>query len=623
MAKGPFGNPLSTGIALSGVIDMTPYRQMHARKMKKLEDEKKEKKRKKKELAGILSKVTLDEDKIFWRQHDNAKIKYADTIDKITTMYNNEDYSGMYKTMNDFSMDMGNLMQENAVIKARDVQIAKGNVYYDPAVEAMKNNRDVSNEDYGLALEETGYGDISENGIYNYIALQELVDENKLVNDYFKNVDRQVMFDKSGNPLNVMGKSDNTRYLRNEIPEQILNQGIASIASNISKNKLQELAYFRSKKFPVNDLAGMSPADQMAKKQEWYMQSLGDVASGIRYGQTTDPIQAAKTTTESRSDFDPGTTTPDEQVVMSQSVTTTGLTPENKTKYDKLFDTTLGLTQEDFIKEQGEGVKKLEPLLKDLGFTASATGRANFDIVIVTSPDGKKTKKLDYDYDSSSDEPKRIKQLAEFEEWVTTTLQEDIETPGEEIFKYTNSKTFGSSKNIPLDISKGDYIEKADGTVVEVDFDRKNFPVEILKTFVDDNTGEVIYEVNMFAKEEPDDDGNLVFTAMGSLNKDGEYENIPSKTRLKAYIRDSEAKRQFIKTKLGVGTKKIKKMSNEDFYNDYFIAPLGKGSSSSTSSGKKIEGTKEQFEKAAKDRGMSIDEYKDFYEKQGIEVIIK
>ena len=40
MAKGPFGNPLSTGIALSGVIDMTPYRQMHARKMKRKSEEK-------------------------------------------------------------------------------------------------------------------------------------------------------------------------------------------------------------------------------------------------------------------------------------------------------------------------------------------------------------------------------------------------------------------------------------------------------------------------------------------------------------------------------------------------------------------------------------------------------
>ena len=260
MANGPFGNPLSTGIALNFKVDMTPYRQMHARKMKRLDDQKKEKKRKAKELAGILSKVTLDEDKIFWRHHDDAKIQYADTIDKVSTMYNNEDYSGMYKAMNDFSMDMGNLMQENAAIKARRTQIQKGGVYYDPALEAMQNDRDVSNADYAISLEEAGYGDISENGIYSYIPLQELVDENKLVDDYFKNVDRQVMFDKAGNPLNIMGRSDNTRYLRTEIPEQIYNEGISTVASDISKNKLQELAYFRSKGFPIKTLAGMSPA---------------------------------------------------------------------------------------------------------------------------------------------------------------------------------------------------------------------------------------------------------------------------------------------------------------------------------------------------------------------------
>jgi len=613
MANGPFGNPLSTGIALNFEVDMTPYRQMHARKMKKLEDEKKEKKRKAKELAGILSKVTLDEDKIFWRNHDDARIKYADTIDKVQTMYNNEDYSGMYKAINDFNMDMSNYIQSNNEIKARSTQIEKGGIYYDPALEAMQNDRDVSDVDYARALEEAGYGDISENGIYSYVPLQELVDDNKLIDDYFKNVDRQVMFDKAGNPLNIMGRSDNTRYLRAEVPEQIYNQGISTVASDISKNRLQELAYFRSKGFPINTLAGMSPADQMRQKQEWYAQALDPIASRYRYEQVTDPIQAAKTTTPSASDFAPGTTTPDEQVVMSQSVTTRDLTPENKTKYDKVFDPTSGLSQKDFEKEQEEGAKKLKPLLESLGFAVSPTGILAGDEITVTSPDGKKTKVLEYDWDSESDETKRIKQLAEFKDWVKTTLQEDIEVPGEEIFKYTKSKTFGSSKNIPLDISRGDYIEKEDGTVVEVDFDRKNFPVEILKTFVDDNTGEVIYEVNMFAKEESDDDGNLVFTAMGSLNEDGEYENIPSKTRLKAYIRDSEAKRQFIKTKLSSGKSKFSRMSDEDFYNDFFIAPLGKSSSSSTSSTYTISG-KTYSEKDLLNMGYTVDQiaaYKD------------
>ena len=246
------------------------------------------------------------------------------------------------------------------------------------------------------------------------------------------------------------------------------------------------------------------------------------------------------------------------------------------------------------------------------------------DEITVTSPDGKKTKQLEYDWDSASDEPKRVKQLAELKDWVKTTLQEDIETPGEEIFKYTKSKAFGSTKPLSLDISKGDYITKEDGTVVEADFDRQSFPVEILKTFVDDNSGEVIYEVNMYAKEEKDDDGNVVFTASGSLDEDGEFKNAPSKAPVKAYIRDSEAKRQMIKTKLGKGKMRIGKMSNEDFYNQYFIAPLGKASSSSTASIKKVEATQKDLEEAAERGGMSTDEYKAYMLKEkGIEVIVK
>ena len=73
------------------------------------------------------------------------------------------------------------------------------------------------------------------------------------------------------------------------------------------------------------------------------------------------------------------------------------------------------------------------------------------------------------------------------------------------------------------------YIEKGDGTVAEVDFDRRSFPVEILRTFVDENTGEVVYEVNMYAKEEEGSDGNVVFKADGSsiLRRIGEKRDWP------------------------------------------------------------------------------------------------
>ena len=111
MAKSAFGNPLSTGIALTGVVDMTPYQQIHARKMARLDHRKKENKRKQKELGSILGKINVDQDKIWWRNHDEARIKYAETIADITKMYNTGDYAGMYKTINDFDTAMSGYAQ--------------------------------------------------------------------------------------------------------------------------------------------------------------------------------------------------------------------------------------------------------------------------------------------------------------------------------------------------------------------------------------------------------------------------------------------------------------------------------------------------------------------------------
>lgn len=281
MAKGPFGNPLSTGIALSGVIDMTPYRQMHARKMAKLEDEKKEKKRKKKELAGILSKVTLDEDKIFWRQHDNAKIQYADTIDKITTMYNNEDYSGMYKTMNDFSMDMGNLMQENASIKSRASEIAKGGKYYDPVLEAMQNNRDVSNEDYARALEEAGYGDISEKGIYSYTPLQNQVNLNKEWGDALKGIDH-MLITGTGTPTEK-GKIDATRIMQAQIDPVVYDQKKEQIKQSIRANPHLRDAFFRDNGKDIKAFAFLPDAQKLATQEQWLEEIVGGAGEGYRY----------------------------------------------------------------------------------------------------------------------------------------------------------------------------------------------------------------------------------------------------------------------------------------------------------------------------------------------------
>jgi len=293
MANGPFGNPLSTGIALSFEVDMTPYRQMHARKMAKLEEQKKEKKRKEKELAGILGKITLDEDKIFWRNHDDARIKYADTIDQVSTMYKNGDYSSMYKTLNRFNTDMANLIQSNQDIKARDAQIAKGGVYYDPTIEAMKNNRDVSNEDYARALEEAGYGDISENGIYSYSPLQDMVNIDKLWAEGLKGIEKTVFADGTSK---VLGTQDQTRFLETSISDDIYNNKKEQIKQSIRSNPQRAIAFLRANGKDVKSLAGMNPADQALQTDMWLEEIVGGAGEKYKTGEKTVGIQQKKDT---------------------------------------------------------------------------------------------------------------------------------------------------------------------------------------------------------------------------------------------------------------------------------------------------------------------------------------
>ena len=76
MASGPFGNPLSAGIALSGVIDLvTPVRQAEERKRQREAAEKKAQDERAKELGAIMGKIAIDEDKIWWRYHDDARLQ--------------------------------------------------------------------------------------------------------------------------------------------------------------------------------------------------------------------------------------------------------------------------------------------------------------------------------------------------------------------------------------------------------------------------------------------------------------------------------------------------------------------------------------------------------------------
>jgi len=177
MANGPFGNPLSTGIALSGVIDLvTPVRQAEERKRQREAAEKKAQDERAKELGAIMGKIAVDEDKIWWRYHDDARLQYADTIDKISQMYNTGDYAGMYKTINQFDTKMANYIQATNQKNARAEELKKGGYYMDYNLESMSENRDIDNAEYAKYLQETGYGTLGQNGIFSYMPNSKVFD---------------------------------------------------------------------------------------------------------------------------------------------------------------------------------------------------------------------------------------------------------------------------------------------------------------------------------------------------------------------------------------------------------------------------------------------------------------
>ena len=205
MANGPFGNPLSTGIALSGVIDMvTPVRQAEERKRQREAAEKKERDQRAKELGDIMGKIAIDEDKIWWRYHDDARIQYADTIDKVQQMYSAGDYAGMYKTINQFDTKMANYIQATNQKSKWEDSVRKGDKYYDQTYLNALENRDVDMPDLVKIADESGFGAYDPNtNILGFIDPVQRIDLREKVK---KAIDGQkYMYEKQGKSLKVSG----------------------------------------------------------------------------------------------------------------------------------------------------------------------------------------------------------------------------------------------------------------------------------------------------------------------------------------------------------------------------------------------------------------------------------
>jgi hypothetical protein len=258
MAKGPFGNPLSTGIALSGVIDMvTPVRQAQERKRKRQAEEKAAQDKRAKELGSIMGKITIDEDKIWWRYHDDARSQYANTIDKVQQMYSAGDYAGMYKTINDFDSRMANYTQATTQKNEWKKSVEKGDKYYDQNYLNQLENRDFDMKDLASLADQSGFGMYDENtNILGFINPTDRVDLRASMKKAIEG--QKFEYDKAGKKLDVVGYGANREPVYRmslQDKDNTINAVKNSISPQAVPYMLMELGYSKE------DQTKMTPAE--------------------------------------------------------------------------------------------------------------------------------------------------------------------------------------------------------------------------------------------------------------------------------------------------------------------------------------------------------------------------
>ena len=112
MANGPFGNPLSTGIALSFEVDMTPYREMHKRKLLAAKEKEEDQKKKQQQYADILKNITPpDASKIHKKYMPEVQNQYAELIDSAMGYINKNDVASLHKHMFEFDSNAKKAVQ--------------------------------------------------------------------------------------------------------------------------------------------------------------------------------------------------------------------------------------------------------------------------------------------------------------------------------------------------------------------------------------------------------------------------------------------------------------------------------------------------------------------------------
>jgi hypothetical protein len=157
MANGPFGNPLTTGIALTFDVDMTPYDNMLKRNAVKAAEKAKADKDLLDKYNEYAKNITVDFDKIDYRLHDKARAKYAETLAELNKAVMNKDLHAANMLMMDSKQFNSNLVQRTTDLNEIFNQDPT-KVYYNPEIEKIWKDRSVPNDDKRIVEIISKYG---------------------------------------------------------------------------------------------------------------------------------------------------------------------------------------------------------------------------------------------------------------------------------------------------------------------------------------------------------------------------------------------------------------------------------------------------------------------------------
>ena len=217
---GAFGNPLSAGIALQVDVNKIFNDERKLRLAEKKLDmsqeaaRAKQRKADEKELAGILSKITSDDSKIWWRYQDAAKHSYANTIRDVSNAWKAGDYNSAHTKLKEHNVKMTGLQQATKLKDDWITRAMKGDVYIDQ--EFLKALEDRNVDMTTLAQMGHGYGIFNDDsGTLAFSPLTQVMKVDDVMADVLKASSKTIRRDpKTGETLitGSMGSGINKQY---------------------------------------------------------------------------------------------------------------------------------------------------------------------------------------------------------------------------------------------------------------------------------------------------------------------------------------------------------------------------------------------------------------------------